>query len=205
MELKHGEVVNLGIGIPTLVADYLSPGLTVYLHTENGLLGAGPSPRPGEEDPHLVNASKQLITTLPGASFFDSATSFAMIRGGHVNVAIMGALQVSAKGDLANWKAPGGNQLGVGGAMDLVVGAQRVIVTMTHSARDGGSKLVPECTMPITALGEVDLVITELAVFRRVGNELMLEEIAPDTTLDQVRQLTLAPFRVREPLGKMRV
>lgn len=197
LELRPGEVVNLGVGIPTLVADCLPPDLTVFLHTENGMLGVGPSPAPGLEDPNLINAGKQPVTELPGASYFHSADSFAMIRGGHIDVAILGALQVDEHGRVANWSVPGRSVLGVGGAMDLLTGARRVIVTMTHTNQRGEPKLVPECTYPYTSLRTVDVVITDMAVFRWVeGRGLVLTELAPGITLDEVRACTAARFHV---------
>lgn len=193
-ELRAGDVVNLGIGIPTLVPRFLPPGHGVFLHSENGLLGVGPPPE-GAVDPNLVDATKKPVTELPGAAFFDSAASFAMIRGGFVDVAVMGALQVSATGDLANWAVPGEDILGVGGAMDLASGARRLIVTMLHAGRDGTPKLVPECTLPLTARGVVDLVVTDLGVFRPAGEGFEALELAAGATEAQVRALTGAPFR----------
>lgn len=193
-ELSDGDIVNLGIGIPTLVVDHLAPDINVFLHTENGLLGVGPAPLEVDADPDLVNAGKQLVTEQIGSSFFSSDESFAMIRGGHIDVAILGALQVDANGYIANWSVPGETILGVGGAMDLLVGAKRVVVTMSHTTRDGHSKLVQTCTLPITASRRVDKVITDLAVFR-VGLEgLVLEELMPDVTIEQVRKFTDAKF-----------
>ncbi|BDG59831.1 3-oxoacid CoA-transferase subunit B [Caldinitratiruptor microaerophilus] len=201
LELRPGDVVNLGVGIPTLVADCLPPGLTVFLHTENGMLGVGPSPAPGSEDPYLINAGKQPVTELPGASYFHSADSFAMIRGGHIDVAILGALQVDERGRVANWAVPGRSVLGVGGAMDLLTGARRVIVTMTHTGPGGEPKLVPECTYPITSVRPVDVVVTDLAVFRWVNREgLVLTEVAPGVTVDDVRARTAARFRVAQEI-----
>ena len=195
-ELRPGEVVNLGIGIPNLIPDFLGPGTDVFLQTENGLLGVGPRPAPGDEDPDLIDAAKLPVTALPGAAYFDSASSFAMIRGGHVDVAVLGALQVSSTGDIANWAVPGKSVLGVGGAMDLVVGARRVIVTMTATTPAGEAKVVPECTCPLTARGAADVVITELAVFRVVEGELVLTELMAEATEDDVRASTAAPFAV---------
>jgi 3-oxoacid CoA-transferase B subunit len=195
-ELEPGDVVNLGIGIPNLVPGLIGAGTDVFLHTENGLLGVGPRPGEDELDPDLVDAAKQPVTALPGAAYFDSAQSFAMIRGGHVDVAVLGALQVSASGDLANWAVPGRDVLGVGGAMDLAVGARRVIVTMTATASTGEPKVVAECTYPLTARGAVDVVVTELSVFRLRDRALVLTELMGDATLEQVRAATGAPFDV---------
>jgi 3-oxoacid CoA-transferase B subunit len=196
-ELQPGEVVNLGIGIPNLIPGLLGSNSKIFLHTENGLLGVGPRPGEDELDPDLIDAAKQPVTALPGASYFDSAASFAMIRGGHVDVAVLGALQVSGAGDIANWAIPGKDVLGVGGAMDLVVGARRVIVTMTSTSSTGEPKLVPECTYPLTARGAVDVVVTELGVFRLRDGRLELTELVNGATVDDVRSVTTAPFEVR--------
>jgi 3-oxoacid CoA-transferase B subunit len=193
-ELHPGEVVNLGVGIPNLIPGYLGSNTEVFLQTENGLLGVGPRPTDDQLDPDLVDAAKQPITALPGASYFDSATSFAMIRGGHVDVAVLGALQVSERGDIANWAIPGRDVLGVGGAMDLVVGARRVVVTMTSTTPKGEAKLVRECTYPLTAREAVDVVVTEQAVFRFREGSLVLMELLGEATLDDVRQTTDARF-----------
>jgi 3-oxoacid CoA-transferase len=195
-ELHPGDVVNLGVGIPTLVADLITPRHGVTLHTENGMLGVGPAPAEGGAMEHPVNASKQPVTALPGSSYFDSADSFAMIRGGHVDVAIMGGLQVDAAANLANWAAPGRPLLGVGGAMDLAAGARHLIVTMTHTSRDGAPKIVPRATLPLTARRAVETIITDLAVFRFVEGQLTLVELMPDATLEQVRAATAAEFVV---------
>lgn len=195
-ELSPGDVVNLGIGIPNLVPGFLGPGTEVFVHTENGLLGVGPRPDPNEVDPDLVDAAKQAVTALPGAAYFDSAESFAMIRGGHVDVAVLGALQVSAAGDIANWAVPGKDVLGVGGAMDLVVGARTVIVTMTATTSSGEPKVVPECTYPLTARAAADVVITELSVFRLRGGRLVLTELLDAATLEDVARATAAPYAV---------
>jgi 3-oxoacid CoA-transferase B subunit len=195
-ELRPGEVVNLGIGIPNLIPGFLGPDPGVFLQTENGLLGVGPRPAPGDEDPDDIDAAKLPVTALPGAAYFDSAASFAMIRGGHVDAAVLGALQVSARGDIANWAVPGRNVLGVGGAMDLVVGARRVIVTMTARTADGEPKLVPECTYPLTARGAADVVVTELAVLRLREGELVLTELLGGATVEDVRSATEVPFAV---------
>jgi len=193
-ELRPGDVVNLGVGIPTLVADLITPAHGIILHTENGLLGVGPEPPAGGALDYPINASKIPVTALPGASYFDSATSFAMIRGGHVNVAIMGGLQVDEAANLANWAVPGKPLLGVGGAMDLASGAERLIVTMEHTTREGEAKIVPTCTLPLTATAAVDVVITDLAVFRFLHGQLTLTEVMPGATLDEVRAKTTATF-----------
>ncbi len=194
-ELQKGDVVNLGIGIPTLVADLIRPEHGIILHTENGMLGVGPSPADGGGAlDYPVNAGKIPVTALPGSSYFDSADSFAMIRGGHVDVAIMGGLEVDEKGNLANWAVPGKPLLGVGGAMDLASGAKKLIVTLTHADPDGTSKIVPECTLPLTAIGVVDVVITELAVFKYLEGQLTLLELMPGASLEEVRTKTQARF-----------
>ena len=193
-ELSPGDVVNLGVGIPTLVADLITPEHGILLQSENGMLGVGPSPEDGGALDYPVNAGKVPVTALPGSTYFDSADSFAMIRGGHVDVAIMGGLQVDAHGNLANWAVPGKPLLGVGGAMDLARGAKRLVITMTHASRRGDAKIVPECTLPVTAYGAVDLVITDLAVFDFAGGTMRLRELMPGATLEEVRAKTTAPF-----------
>lgn len=194
-ELEKGDVVNLGIGIPTLVADLIKPEDGIILHTENGMLGVGPEPKDGGGAMHYpVNAGKVPVTALPGSSYFDSADSFAMIRGGHIDVAIMGGLEVDAQGNLANWSVPGKPLLGVGGAMDLASGAKKLIITLRHTDRDGGSKVVENCTLPITDFNCVDMLITELAVFKFIDGQLTLIEILPGSTLEEVREKTEAKF-----------
>ncbi|MDX6561650.1 MAG: 3-oxoacid CoA-transferase subunit [Gaiellales bacterium] len=196
LELQAGEVVNLGIGIPNMIPMFLDVDAGVYLHTENGLLGVGPRPDENELDPDMIDAAKRPVTALPGASYFDSAESFAMIRGGHIDVAVLGALQVSAGGDIANWAVPGKDVLGVGGAMDLVVGAGRVVVTMTATSSRGEPKVVPACTYPLTAKAAVDVVITELCVFRVRDGALVLTELLDGATTEDVEAVTAAEFSV---------
>ncbi|HEY5623230.1 MAG TPA: 3-oxoacid CoA-transferase [Gammaproteobacteria bacterium] len=195
-ELEPGDVVNLGIGIPTLVADLITPDLGITLHSENGMLGVGPEPDSGGAMDYPVNAGKIPVTALPGASYFDSASSFGMIRGGHVDVAILGGLQVDEQANLANWAVPGRPLLGIGGAMDLAAGARRLIVTMTHTARDGTSKVVEECTLPLTAANAVGVLVTDLGKFRFVEGRLTLVEVMPGATLEEITAKTSAGFAV---------
>jgi len=203
-ELKDGDVVNLGIGLPTMVANHVPEDINVYFQSENGFIGLGPAPEEGQEDPYIVNAGAQCVTIIPGGAFFDSATSFGIIRGGHVDITVLGALQVDEKGNLANWMIPGKMVPGMGGAMDLVTGAKKVIVAMEHTVK-GNPKILKECTLPLTAVGEVDLIVTEMGVIEVTDKGLVLKEINPEYTVEEVQAATEAELIIDENLKNMEV
>ncbi len=201
--LGDGDVVNLGIGLPTMVADYIEPGINVIFQSENGFLGLGPAPQPDEFDPDLVNAGAQPVTIKKGGSFFDSALSFGIIRGGHIDFTVLGALEVDEKGNLANWMIPGKMVPGMGGAMDLVVGAKKVIVAMEHTTKKGQPKILRQCTLPLTAKEQVDIIVTEMGVIEVTPEGLVLQEIAAGLTPEQVQNVTAAPLKVASDLKVM--
>lgn len=203
-ELKDGDIVNLGIGLPTMVVNYIPEGMNISFQSENGFIGLGPAPKEGEEDKDVVNAGGQPVTILPEGAFFDSATSFGIIRGGHVDVTVLGALQVDKEGNLANWMIPGKMVPGMGGAMDLVVGAKRVIVAMEHTAK-GNHKILDKCNLPLTAANQVDMIITEMGVMEIIEEGILLKEINPKFTIDQVQEATEAKLIVTDDLKEMKI
>lgn len=203
-ELKDGDVVNLGIGLPTMVANYIPEGMNIFLQSENGFIGLGPAPEKGKEDMRIVNAGGQPVTILPGGAFFDSATSFTIIRGGHVDITVLGALQVDEKGNLANWMIPGKMVPGMGGAMDLVTGAKKVIIAMEHTAK-GAPKILKECTLPLTAAHQVDMIITEMGVMEVTEKGIVLKEINPEFSIEDVKNSTEAELIIAEDLKEMEI